>query len=199
MLNRLNHWYNSVFFKLGCFIMLFLISSTSALAQTVDLRDFIAQEYFDEHGLSSGETVYYTNEGGSASLGVPVRQYKNSNWEQFFIGSDWIYRREDTSWAPIGPNPTPSGDATCTNGNKAIYTLDTAGCSYSEGDTPGSDGAGWAPATGTVVGPAGGWTQQTHTIMPIDAGVSPGEYSYAINSRSDLRYCTFDQYYKSQQ
>lgn len=168
--------------------------SVNTHAQVIDLVEFIAGENFADHALSTGEYVYFTDEGGDSSGDIagarPVRQYKNSNWEQFYIGTDWIYRREDTSWAPQGATD-PSGDATCQNGSKAIYTLDIPNQTYSPGQNPSSDGKGWAPARGTAFNtPSGSWNQQSHTIMPIDAGVDPGTYGgYPINSRSDLRYC----------
>src|SRR5690606_25955322 len=134
-----------------------------------DLVDFIAQPTFESHTLSTGEFIHFTDEGGGSPLGQPVRQYKNGNWEQFYIGS-WIYRREDTSWQVGGVDPL------CTNGNRAIYTLDSevGSCSYPNGASPNSDGAGWAPGYGSSEGDT--WTQQTHNIVPIDSGVAAGVY-----------------------
>jgi hypothetical protein len=179
------------------FIAIFVFSlPSSANAQVVDLRDYIAGVDFVPHSLSTGESVYFTGDGGSGP-GTAVRQYKNSNYEQFFIGNT-IYRREDTSWAPL----PGFGDAQCANGNKAIYFLDPGCSQYSEGQSISSDGARWGPFSPTVsVGET--WTQQTHQIVTIDSGALPnlsycslsnlGGYSYpqACNQAPSLQFVAY--------
>lgn len=151
-------------------------------AHAFDLIEFIARPEFSAHTLSTGEFIRYTSEGGGSTLGDPVRQYKNGNWEQFYLGTFWIYRREDTSWQVGGVDPL------CENGNRAIYTQDTGPCNYSPGSVPATDGAGWAPARGSSVNQV--WSSQAHNIVPIDSGVGPGVYSgYPISDRSSLRMC----------
>src|SRR4030042_4282167 len=88
-------------------IVLFGSTDKHAYAQTVDLREYVAGADFTEHTLSTGEVIRFSGEGGGSGA---VRQYKNTNYEQFFVHGDGIYRREDTSWAPV----PGFGDAICT-------------------------------------------------------------------------------------
>lgn len=165
-----------VLFTLAFFLVGFFVFGTGHV-YAFDLINFIAQPTFPDHSLSTGEAVSYTSEGGSGPASTAVRQYKNSNYEQFFVGSNGIYRREDTSWAPNG------ADAICGNGNRAAYTLDgTDYCTeYADGATVNSNsGAWWAPATGSFVGQQ--WQQQRHQIVPIDTNALP-----------QLRHCVLSQ------
>ncbi len=151
------------------------------MAQEVDLTKFIAQPHFPQHYLSSGESVYYTSEGEGD--GTPVRQYKNSNYEQFFLKNDGIYRREDTSWAPFA-----GAQAICDNGNKAAYTLDSSSTCVGAGQTPLTDGARWI-YNRVQVGQV--YPQQTHNILSFDTKIPAGENGpYSINTKEDMTVCT---------
>jgi len=157
-----------------------LLHGSTAFAQTVNVTEYVANTSFPIHSLSTGEVIRYTPEGSGE--GSSVRQYKNSNWEQFFIKGDGLYRREDTSWAPDG-----GAQAACENGNKVIYTLDATATCAQPGDTALTDGAKWLPSAVTV---GQVYTQQTHNILPIDSGISfPGDSGYNINTKADLKVC----------
>ncbi len=163
--------------------------STSVRAQgvTVNVTEYIANTSFPTHSLSTGEVVSYS--GAGVGDGTPVRQFKNNNWEQFFIKPDGLYRREDTSWAPA----TGNQQAACDNGNKVIYTLDASPTCVQAGGTALTDGAKWLP-TNVTVGEV--YTQQTHNILPIDSGIPyPGDAGYNISSKADLKVCTIDPSY----
>ena len=82
------------------FFVYILLLGNTAFAQTVNVTEYVANTSFPIHSLSTGEVIRYTPEGSGD--GSPVRQYKNNNWEQFFVKGDGLYRREDTSWAPDG-------------------------------------------------------------------------------------------------
>jgi hypothetical protein len=167
-------------FSIYIFI-LFVISTTSYAQQAVDLTNFIAQPTFPTHTLSTGEVVEYRSEGSGD--GTPVRQMKNNNYEQFFLKSDGIYRREDTSWAPFG-----GAQAVCENGNKAAYTLDSSATCVGAGQTPLTDGARWLPYN-VEVGQV--YPQQTHNILSFDTKVPAGaNEGYNINTKEDMTVCT---------
>lgn len=134
-----------------------------------DLAEYIAGEDFIPHSLSTGEYIHFTAEGGTNG----IRQYKNNNYEQFFIKSDGIYRREDTSWAPLDGFK----DAHCTNGNKAIYALHPS-LNFTGGDVANETGTLWAPRIVNEIGVP--WNTQDGTIVPVDSGVSTGEYNYNL-------------------
>ncbi len=136
----------------------------------VDFRNYIAQPHFVPHTLSTGEHIHFTGEPGSGG----VRQYKNTNYEQFFIRGDGYYRREDTSWAPVMPG---FQDALCVNGNKAIYALYPQQETFNPGDEVTGTGSFWAP-TGASVGDS--WLTGAHMIVPVDSGVRSGEYNYNL-------------------
>lgn len=162
-----------------CIIFLFLfiglVSPKLTFAQTVNTADFIAGPDFIPHYLSTGEYVRFSGEGGPGP-GTPVRQYKNANYEQFFIQGGAILRREDTSWAPL-----PGwGNATCSDGGKAIYTL-APGCKeYSNGEEVSGDGVQWLPASITV---GQTYAQQTHQIVTIkDTTYSSAKRTYCTVS-----------------
>lgn len=166
--------------NLFAYIFTFFIFSTKAYAQQVDLTRFIAQPDFPTHSLSTGEVVEYRSDGSGD--GTPVRQMKNSNYEQFFLKSDGIYRREDTSWAPFSGQ-----QAICENGNKAAYTLDSSPTCVGAGQTPLTDGARWLPYN-VEVGQV--YAQQTHNILSFDTGVPAGaNEGYNINTKEDMTVC----------
>ncbi len=135
-----------------------------------DLTEYIARPTFVEHSLSTGERIWFSEEPGAGG----VRQYKNDNYEQFFIKDDGYYRREDTSWAP-----RPGfQDAHCGNGNKAIYALDpNPNGSFPAGTEITSTGAFWAPDEAEV---GDIWDTGAHTIVPIDSGEPSGSYDYSL-------------------
>lgn len=163
------------------YILTFFIFSTTTYAQQqVDLTNFIAQPTFPAHTLSTGEVVEYRSEGSGD--GTPVRQMKNSNYEQFFLKDDGIYRREDTSWAPFA-----GAQAVCENGNKAAYTLDASATCVGAGQTPLTDGARWLPYN-VEVGQV--YAQQTHNILSFDTKVPAGaNEGYNINTKEDMTVC----------
>ncbi len=163
----------SLIFNLTCISVLGEFHEhVEAAPPTFDLQDFIAQPYFPTHTLSTGEVVSFTSEGGPGPE-APVRQYKNANYEQLYVGASGIFRREDTSWAPDGQ------DAICNNGNKAFYTLDKSDpcIPYTNGDSVANNPAFWAPATGSSVGQS--WNQSPHQVVTIDSAALPA-----------LKYCT---------
>lgn len=135
-----------------------------------NLNEYIAGPGFTPHSLSTGEYIHF--EAGPSSGGV--KQFKNDNYEQFFIQTDGVYRREDTSWAPLpGFN-----DALCANGNKAIYALDP-GCDpnpFPVNTEVTTNGAFWAPS---VVSEFETWPTGAHQIVPIDSGTASGSYNYS--------------------
>jgi hypothetical protein len=149
-------------------------------AQTVTMSDFIDGRGGPTHTLSTGEVISYTSDPGPSAGRDYFRMYKNSNYEQLYIESSGIGRREDTSWAPL----PGFGDATCdVSGNKAIYTLDPGCNSYTDGQQVINSGANWAPnsaSVGTV------WNTETHQIVIIDSGQPPGGYNYNL---PPLYYC----------
>lgn len=168
---------------LTVFVSLFtFVLPSKVSAQAVDIREYIAGTDFVPHTLSTGESVYFTGDGGEGP-GTPVRQYKNANYEQFFIG-DTVYRREDTSWAPL----EGWGDAYCSNGNKAVYLVDPGCVQYAEGQSFSSPGSRWGP-TSPYITVGQSWSQGNHQIVTIDSGVLPtfnycklsnlGGYDYA--------------------
>ncbi len=175
--------FRKVIFYIFAFFSLCLLKpifGQVSLAQEVDLRNFIAQPDFPTHSLSTGEVVSYESLGSGD--GTPVRQFKNDNYEQFFLKDDGIYRREDTSWAPFA-----GAQAICSNGNKAAYTLDSSSTCATPGQTPLTDGARWLPNT-VVVGQS--YPQQTHNILSFDTKVPAGANSgYNINTKEDMVVC----------
>ena len=175
------------FFVIGLLFWAFFAFSKSAFAQTIDLTQFVAGTSFTEHDLSTGEHISFTGDGTCAS-GTAVRQFKNSNYEQFCIKGTGIYRQEDTSWAPL-PGFV---DAHCSDDTKAIYTL-LSGCghSYAEGAAVTGTEAWWAPAS-TSVGST--WSAPAHTIMTIkDTLVTGGAKNYcSLKDLSGYPACIVD-------
>ncbi len=151
-----------VLFLLSVFAFLLIPSDVLAL----DLTEYIARPDFIPHTLSTGEQISFSPEGAPGP-GSPARQFKNANYEQFFYGSGGIFRREDTSWAPL----PGFGDALCQGGGKAIYTLD-AGCKqFSTGQQVTTDGTFWAPSNATQ---GQTWATQTHQIVTIQNTLTTG-------------------------
>lgn len=146
---------------------------------SVNLADYIAGAGFIEHDLSTGEHVRFTGEGGSGP-GSPVRMYKNGNYEQFFVGSG-VYRREDTSWAPL------SGfqDATCTGGGKAVLTTDPGCNQYSEGQGVTNDGALWAPPSASV---GSSWNSASSQLVTVAASSLPSRKYCSLTNLSGYDY-----------
>ena len=157
----------------------YLHFASKALAQEGDiiLSEYIAGSGFQRHKLSTGEEIWFTTEGGSGP-GEPVRMHKGGNYEQFYVGNGTTYRAQDTSWAP----KPGFGDAHCTNGNKAVYTL-APGCqNYSDGQNVSGDGVMWAPSSKNVDGT---WSTGTHQIVTLDNNaLSSGQKKYC--NLSDL-------------
>ncbi len=136
-------------------------------ALALNLRDYIAGPNFVPHNLSTGEYVYFAQTGHPQG----IRQYKNDNYEQFIYKGDGIYRREDTSWAPLAGYM----EAACPTGNRAGYTL-VSGCqTYPNGSTITNEGGiRWAPNEANI---GDTWNTEPHQIVPIDTGIPLGEYA----------------------
>jgi hypothetical protein len=149
----------NVLYAIGLALILFFLQNSNALA--VDLADYIAGPNFLDHTLSTGEQIHFTGEGGTG-LGIAARQYKNNNYEQFFIGPNGIYRREDTSG---GLRPGLQ-EAHCPDGSKTVYTLDSRPCTqYATGDQITTDGTLWAPRNATQ---GSTWITQAHQILTVN-------------------------------
>lgn len=154
------------------FLLLGLFFAPSTFAQSVDLTQFIGGAGFISHEMSIGGSISYTRDGGPGP-GTPVREYQGGTYRQLFVSGSGIFRREDTSWAPL----PGFGDAFCQDGGKAIYTLESGCNQYQPGDSITNDGVFWAPAV-TSVGSS--WNTPSHQIITIreDAAIQSGERRY---------------------
>lgn len=152
-----------LFFTFLLSFFLFSFSANIANAQTVDLTQYVAGANFKEHDLTSGEHIKFEAGPGSGE----VRMYKNANYEQFILKGDGIYRREDTSWAPL-PN---FQDAHCANGNKAAYSYDPGCTQYGEGQRASSQGVRWAIKSASV---GQEWSTPGYQVLTVDSDASVG-------------------------
>ncbi|MFA6981479.1 MAG: hypothetical protein WC243_00415 [Patescibacteria group bacterium] len=91
--------------------------------------------------------------------------YKNSNYEQFFLKGDGYYRGLDTSWAPL----PGFRDATCTNGDKASYTLYSGCTDFDNGQEVPGGGAFWAPREAAE---GSSWNTPSFQIVPVDSNLN---------------------------
>lgn len=161
-------------FLLVFFFLPELLGVSVDAQNNLDLTNYIAGPSLvgNDYQLSTGENIRYAAEGGG------IRMYKNSNYEQFLLPGGGIYRREDTSWAPL-PGFQP---AHCSGGDQAVYTIESGCTSHAPGDNLTSDGAFWAPATGSL-------NQEWSTsfqIIPINNAVLSSTGNRVYCSLSDL-------------
>lgn len=178
---------HSRFIKLGIFAFLLMVvvfASPKSRAQSI--TDFIAQPNFPPHTLSTGEFLQYSGEGGNAEAPVPAgaiaaRQYKNDNWEQFFVDASGVYRREDTSWQIGGRDPICAE-----SGNRAYFALDASPTVYAEGVRISTGGALWLPNFDASSSVGQTFAQGVHQVFTADSGVPPGTYS---GMSSAVEYC----------